>query len=65
MQAISAQGAAAYCNRSITLVVAFAARGPTDVVARWLAAVMGKSLAQTVVVKKKLSAGLTRAAEYA
>ena len=55
-----AQGA--YPSRSITLVVPFAAGGPTDVVARSLAAVMGKSLGQSVVVENKLGAGGTLAA---
>ena len=58
--ATHAQGA--YPSRSITLVVPFAAGGPTDVVARSLAAVMGKSLGQTVVVENKLGAGGTLAA---
>lgn len=53
-----------YPSRSITLVVPFAAGGPTDVVARSLAAVMGKSLGQTVVVENKLGAGGTVAAGY-
>ena len=53
-----------YPSRSITLVVPFAAGGPTDVVARSLAAVMGKSLGQTVVVENKLGAGGTLAAGY-
>ena len=51
-----------YPNRSITLVVPFAAGGPTDVVARTLGAVMGKSLGQTVVIENKLGAGGTLAA---
>ena len=54
----------AYPARSITLVVPFAAGGPTDVVARSLAAVMAKSLGQTVVVENKLGAGGTLAAGY-
>ena len=54
--------AQAYPNRSITLVVPFAAGGPTDVVARSLAAVMGKQLGQSVVVENKLGAGGTLAA---
>jgi tripartite-type tricarboxylate transporter receptor subunit TctC len=37
----------AWPAHSITLVVPFAAGGPTDVVARTLAAVMGKTLGQT------------------
>jgi len=54
--------AQAYPTHSITLVVPFAAGGPTDVVARSLAAVMQKSLGQTVVVENKLGAGGTLAA---
>ena len=54
--------AQAYPTRSITLVVPFAAGGPTDVVARSLAAVMSKSLGQSVVVENKLGAGGTLAA---
>ena len=60
----AAQTPAPYPSRSITLVVPFAAGGPTDVVARSLAAVMGKSLGQTVVVENKLGAGGTLAAGY-
>ena len=37
-----------YPNKAITLVVPFAAGGPTDVVARMLAIPMGQSLGQTV-----------------
>lgn len=54
--------APAYPNRPITLVVPFAAGGPTDVVARSLGAVMQKSLGQTVVIENKLGAGGTLAA---
>ena len=53
---------AGYPSRPITLVVPFAAGGPTDVVARTLAAVMTKSLGQSVVVDNKLGAGGTLAA---
>ena len=59
-----AQTPAPYPSRSITLVVPFSAGGPTDVVARSLAAVMGKTLGQTVVVENKLGAGGTLAAGY-
>lgn len=52
----------AYPARPITLVVPFAAGGPTDVVARALAVPMGKVLGQTVVVENKLGAGGTVAA---
>ena len=52
-------------TRPITLVVPFAAGGPTDVVARTLGASMSKTLGQTVVVENKLGAGGTVAAAYA
>ncbi len=58
----AAAQAQAYPVRNITLVVPFAAGGPTDVVARTLAAVMSKSLGQTVVVENKTGAGGTLAA---
>jgi tripartite-type tricarboxylate transporter receptor subunit TctC len=54
----------AWPAKSITLVVPFAAGGPTDVVARTLAASMSKTLGQTVVVENKLGAGGTVAANY-
>ena len=54
--------AQAYPTRSITLVVPFAAGGPTDVVARSLGAVMGKSLGQSILIENKLGAGGTLAA---
>lgn len=53
-------GAAAaqqYPNRSITMLVPFAAGGPTDTVARVVAQSMSKPLGQTVVVENKPSAG--------
>lgn len=57
-----AQGA--WPTKPITLVVPFAAGGPTDVVARTLGASMTKSLGQTVVVENKLGAGGNVAAAY-
>jgi len=51
-------------TRPITLVVPFAAGGPTDVVARTLGASMSRTLGQTVVVENKLGAGGTVAAAY-
>jgi len=52
----------AWPNRSVTLVVPFAAGGPTDVVARTLGVSMSKSLGQAVVIENKLGAGGTIAA---
>ena len=54
--------AQAYPNRPVTLVVPFAAGGPTDVVARSLGQAMTKSLGQSVVIENKLGAGGTLAA---
>lgn len=48
-----------YPDRPITLVIPFAAGGPTDVVARMMSAPMGKSLGQTVVVENTVGAGGT------
>ncbi len=53
-----------YPTRNITLIVPFAAGGPTDVVARALGATMSKSLGQSVVIENKLGAGGTLAAGY-
>ncbi len=60
----SALAQAAWPARPITMIVPFAAGGPTDVVARTLAASMSKTLGQTVVVDNKLGAGGTVAANY-
>lgn len=46
-----------YPARSITLVVPFAAGGPTDTIGRILAERIGKPLGQTVVVENVLGAG--------
>lgn len=51
--------AASWPTRPITLVVPFAAGGPTDVVARTLGASMTKALGQTVVIENRLGAGGT------
>ncbi|SFN38688.1 tripartite tricarboxylate transporter substrate-binding protein [Variovorax sp. OV329] len=53
-----------YPAKPITLVVPFAAGGPTDVVARILAGSMTRTLGQTVVVENKVGAGGTIAAAY-
>ncbi|TFY99435.1 tripartite tricarboxylate transporter substrate binding protein BugD [Ramlibacter henchirensis] len=56
----AAQGA--FPERQVSLVVPFAAGGPTDVVARMIAIPMGKHLGQTVVVENAVGAGGTIAA---
>ena len=48
---------AQYPTKSVTMLVPFAAGGPTDIVARVMAQAMGKPLGQTVVVENKPSAG--------
>ena len=54
---ISSASAQTYPARPITMVVPFAAGGPVDTVARILAAPMGKTLGQTVVVDNTVGAG--------
>jgi tripartite-type tricarboxylate transporter receptor subunit TctC len=56
--------AQAYPSRPVTLVVPFAAGGPTDVVARSLGQAMTASLGQTVLIENKLGAGGTLAAGH-
>lgn len=51
-----------YPSRPVTMVVPFAAGGPTDVLARTLAMAMTKHLGQTVVVENTVGAGGTIAA---
>ena len=46
-----------YPQRPVTLIVPYAAGGPTDVVARVLGQAMTKSLGQTIVVENRPSAG--------
>jgi tripartite-type tricarboxylate transporter receptor subunit TctC len=53
-----------YPNKAITLVVPFAAGGPTDLVARLLGATMTRTLGQPVVVENRAGAGGTVASNY-
>jgi tripartite-type tricarboxylate transporter receptor subunit TctC len=48
-----------YPTRTITVVVPFAAGGPTDTVARLIAQSMSKSLGQTVIIENTAGAGGT------
>ncbi len=48
-----------YPAKPVTLLVPFAAGGPTDIVARALAVSMGKALKQTIVVENAVGAGGT------
>ncbi|HJV10471.1 MAG TPA: tripartite tricarboxylate transporter substrate binding protein BugD [Burkholderiales bacterium] len=50
-------GAQQYPTRNISMIVPYAAGGPTDTVARVLAQAMGKPLGQTVIVENRPSAG--------
>jgi len=52
-------GAADFPSRTITLVVPFAAGGPTDVVGRIIGAAMAQNLKQTVVIDNSAGAGGT------
>src|SRR4051812_47854249 len=61
----SATFAQQYPNRQITMLVPFAAGGPTDTVARVVAQSMSKPLGQTVIVENKPSAGGILAPEQA
>jgi tripartite-type tricarboxylate transporter receptor subunit TctC len=57
--AASTPARAAYPDRPITMIVPFAAGGPTDVVARIVAEHMGRALGQQIVVENVAGAGGT------
>jgi tripartite-type tricarboxylate transporter receptor subunit TctC len=61
--ALTSIGATAqdYPTKTITLVVPFAAGGPTDAVSRIIAENMQKTLGQTIVIENQLGAGGTTA----
>jgi tripartite-type tricarboxylate transporter receptor subunit TctC len=52
---------AQYPTRPVTLIVPFAAGGPTDTVARIIAEHMAKTLGQSIVVENDAGAGGTTA----
>ena len=58
---MSTASLAAYPEKPITLVVAFAAGGPTDVIARIVAEDMSRTLGQQIVVENTAGAGGTTA----
>ena len=53
-----------YPTKPVTLIVPFAAGGPTDIVTRQLAQAMTKSMGGTVIVENKPGAGGTLAVEF-
>ncbi len=56
--------AQAWPAKTVTLIIPFAAGGPTDVMGRTLSVALTKSLGQTVVVENKVGAGGTIAAGH-
>jgi len=57
-------GAQNYPSKPVTIIIPFAAGGPTDIVGRQLAQAMTKPIGGTVIVDNKPGAGGTLAAEY-
>jgi tripartite-type tricarboxylate transporter receptor subunit TctC len=62
---LTSAGAQDYPTRNITLIVPFAAGGPTDVVARIVGDHMSKTLGQQIVVENVVGAGGTTASTRA
>lgn len=58
---VSAASAQTYPTRNITMMIPFAAGGPTDTVGRLVAESMSKTLGKTIVVENLAGAGGTRA----
>jgi tripartite-type tricarboxylate transporter receptor subunit TctC len=57
-------GAQNYPSKPVTIIIPFAAGGPTDIVGRQLGQAMTKPMGGTVIVDNKPGAGGTLAAEY-
>ena len=49
-----------YPTRSITMIVPFAAGGPTDVIARIVTGHMAQTLGQSIIIENVVGAGGTR-----
>ncbi|MHC2607159.1 tripartite-type tricarboxylate transporter receptor subunit TctC [Bradyrhizobium liaoningense] len=58
---IAAAEAQTYPTRSITMIVPFAAGGPTDVVARIVTSHMAQTLGQSIIIENVVGAGGTTA----
>lgn len=65
LAATSAHAQATYPDRPITLVISYAAGGPSDVIARLLAQSMGATLGQPMVIENVAGAGGTAGAARA
>jgi tripartite-type tricarboxylate transporter receptor subunit TctC len=57
----AASHAQEYPTRSITMIVPFAAGGPTDIIARIVTAEMAKTLGQSIIIENVVGAGGTTA----
>ena len=62
--ALGTAGAQNYPSKPVTIIIPFAAGGPTDIVGRQLAQAMTKPIGGTVIVENKPGAGGTLAAEF-
>jgi tripartite-type tricarboxylate transporter receptor subunit TctC len=62
MMLVAAAGAQGYPTRQITLIVPYAAGGPTDAIARLIGESMGNTLGQSIIIENALGAGGTTGA---